>query len=219
MAVTQRPLTLRHVLMLAFVVALAVALMTFEPLHALTQRILDWATAIITTYPVTGRVVFFVASAISAMAAFFSSAVVIPVAVYAWGRLTTLVLLWMAWLAGGCCSYAIGRTIGRNVASWVASPERVNEYSERITAKAGFLTVLLFQLALPSEIPGYVLGAARYPFGRYLAALSLAELPFAIGAVYLGESFVKRDYALLLAVGITGIALSALAFRTLHRRL
>lgn len=128
-------------------------------------------------------------------------------------------MLWTAWLAGGCCSYALGRTVGRNLAAWLASPERVEEYAGRITANAGFLTVLLFQLALPSEVPGYVLGAAGYPFRRYLAALALAELPFAIGAVYLGESFVRRDYLVLLAVGVAGITLSVLAFRGLHRSL
>lgn len=210
--------TRRRGLVLAGLIAAAVALMTFEPLHALTQRVLDAASAIITSHPVAGKVVFFLASAVAAMAAFFSSAVVVPVAVYTWGRLTTLILLWVAWLAGGCASYAIGRTIGRNVVAWLASREHVNEWADRITARAGFLTVLLFQMALPSEVPGYVLGTVRYPFLRYFLALAIAELPFAIGAVYLGESFVRRDYVLLLAIGLAGIAFSTLAFRSLHRR-
>jgi len=73
--------------------------------------------------------------------------------------------------------------------------------------------VLLFQLAVPSEIPGYVLGLAGCRFRTYAAAMALGELPFAIGAVYLGESFLQRNYVLLLAIGISGAALSWMVFR------
>jgi hypothetical protein len=73
--------------------------------------------------------------------------------------------------------------------------------------------VLLFQLAVPSEIPGYVLGLAGCRFRTFVIAMALGELPFAIGAVYLGESFLDRNYALLLAIGITGIAFSWVMFR------
>jgi uncharacterized membrane protein YdjX (TVP38/TMEM64 family) len=103
--------------------------------------------------------------------------------------------------------------------AWAVSGERVDYYAERISSSAGFLTILLFQLGLPSEIPGYVLGAIRYRFLTYLAALAIAELPFAVGAVYLGEGFLQRDYVLLIGVGIAAVALSAFAFRHLHRRL
>jgi uncharacterized membrane protein YdjX (TVP38/TMEM64 family) len=117
------------------------------------------------------------------------------------------------------CSYAIGRTLGSRIVRWFVSQERVEYYAARISSEAKFMTVLLFQLALPSEIPGYVLGAARYRFIIYLCALALAELPFAIGAVYLGDSFIHRNYFVLFAVGLLGIALSAIAFHRLHRRI
>ncbi|HEX7809980.1 MAG TPA: hypothetical protein VF608_14685, partial [Thermoanaerobaculia bacterium] len=66
--------------------------------------------------------------------------------------------------------------------------------------------------AVPSEIPGYVLGLARCRFRTFVTAMAIGELPFAIGAVYLGESFLERNYALLLAIGITGIAFSWMMF-------
>ena len=91
--------------------------------------------------------------------------------------------------------------------------------ARRIGARAAFPTVLLFQLALPSEIPGYVLGIVRCRPAIYLAALALAELPYAVGTVYLGESFVRGDYALLVGLGAVGIAGIATAFHHLHRRL
>jgi hypothetical protein len=48
-------------------------------------------------------------------------------------------------------------------------------------------------------------------------ALAVAEIPYALGAVYLGVSFVERRVLPLLAVGVAGVLLSVLAFRA-HRR-
>ena len=70
---------------------------------------------------------------------------------------------------------------------------------------------MLFQLAVPSEVPGWVLGALRYPFGKFLGAFAIAELPFAIGAVYLGEAFVHRRFVVLIAIALGGILLSTVA--------
>ena len=53
--------------------------------------------------------------------------------------------------------------------------------------------VLLFQLAVPSEIPGYLLGTLGYRFSRYLVVVSVGEVPYALGTVLLGESFVSRE--------------------------
>ncbi|MDQ3265916.1 MAG: hypothetical protein M3Y59_20055 [Myxococcota bacterium] len=78
--------------------------------------------------------------------------------------------------------------------------------------------MILFQLAVPSELPGYVLGLARYPFHRYFAVVALAELPYAIGAVFLGANVVDRRLGLLLAWGALAILLSVLALRALRRR-
>lgn len=77
--------------------------------------------------------------------------------------------------------------------------------------------MLLFQLAVPSEIPGYVLGLARCRFRTFVLAMALGELPFAAGAVYLGESFLERNYLLLFAIGITGVAFSWMMFRRAAR--
>lgn len=209
----------RRIGVLVALLAVAALLAASDPAHALTREGFEQARRIIVLHPTLGKVVFLLVSVLSAMLAFFSSAVIVPVAVYAWGEATTLALLWSAWLIGGAASYLVGRTLGRRVAAWAVSPERLDYYAARISARAGFPTILLFQLALPSEIPGYVLGTVRCRVGIYLTALALAELPFAIGAVYLGESFVRGDYALLIGLGIAGIAFSATAFHQLHRRI
>jgi uncharacterized membrane protein YdjX (TVP38/TMEM64 family) len=207
------------VAVLAVVLLVAVALMFSDPAHDLVQRLLAWSRGIIEEHPLLGKFLFMLLSAISAMMAFVSSTVFVPVAVYAWGPRVTVLLLWISWLIGGVCSYLIGRSVGRRIVRWFVSRERVDYYSSRISAQAGFLTVLLFQIALPSEIPGYVLGTIRYRFPVYLAVLAIAELPFAIGAVYLGEGFITRNYLLLLGLGAAGIAFSAFALHHLHRRL
>ena len=206
-------------LVLAIVLVVAAALMFSDPAHEAVQRVLAWARGVIDEHPKLGMAVFMLLSAVSALVAFVSSTIFVPVAVYAWGPRTTVVLLWLSWLIGGITSYLIGRSVGRRIFRWIASKDRVEYYSSRISHEAGFFTVLLFQIALPSEIPGYVLGTVRYRFPVYIAVLAIAELPFAIGAVYLGEGFIHRNYALLIGLGMAGIAFSALAFHHLHRTL
>lgn len=209
----------RRVWVLAVVLGVAALLAASEPAHTLVREAFERVRGVIVDYPTAGKVLFVAASALSAMLAFFSSAVVVPVAVYVWGEATTLALLWSGWLVGGCASYLVGRTAGRRLAAWAVSPARLSYYTERITRRAGFFTILLFQLAVPSEIPGYVLGTLRFRFRVYVGALALAELPFAVGAVYLGESFVRGDYVLFAGIGGVGLALVIVAFRHLQRRI
>lgn len=70
---------------------------------------------------------------------------------------------------------------------------------------------------MPSEIPGYLLGTVRYSFFRYVAALALAELPYAVGTVMLGSGFLHRQYGLMIAIGALGLGLMAWAAGRLRR--
>jgi uncharacterized membrane protein YdjX (TVP38/TMEM64 family) len=105
------------------------------------------------------------------------------------------------------------------LAKWLIRPKEVAQYEKKITASANFPLVLLFQMAVPSEVPGYVLGALRYHFGKYLGARAIAEIPFAIAAVYLGDTFVRRQYIPMIAIAVSGVLFSALAFYLLQRRM
>ena len=173
---------------------------------------------IVSTHPVSGAVLFVLLSAASAMIAFFSTGVIVPVALITWGAGGTFVLLWLGWILGGIIAYSLSRLLGRRVVTALTSGEALS-YGDRISARASFRLILLFQLGLPSEIPGYVLGVLRYPFLAYLAALALAELPYAVATVYLGDSFLERRGVLLIAIGLAVVGLSVLAFQSLHRRL
>ena len=77
--------------------------------------------------------------------------------------------------------------------------------------------LLLFRVALQSELPSYVLGALRYPFPRYFPMMVIAQLSFVLLVVYLGEAFLERNggiFAVALALGVTRMVI---AFRSLQR--
>ena len=164
-----------------------------------------------------GAVVFAVLAAISAFMAFFSSTLLVPIAVHAWGEPATMALLWSGWIAGGSIAYGIGRTLGRSVARSLAGGKRLAYYEARIGRGAPFGLVVLLHLALQSEIPGLLLGLLRYPFRRFLLALGLAEIPYAVGVVYGSRFFLQREIGLLLLGSVIAIALTAWAFHALHR--
>jgi uncharacterized membrane protein YdjX (TVP38/TMEM64 family) len=187
------------------------------------QSALSWVLAkaepTIAEHPFWGALLFLLLSALSAMLAFFSSAVLVPVAVHAWGKPACAFLLWIGWILGGACAYGIARFWGRPVVRRLISPRGLARYEERISRHTPFGLVLLFQLAVPSELPGYVLGLARYGLRRYLVILALAELPYAVGTAYLGESLLEQRTLLLLGLGALAIFFSAWALHVLRRRL
>ena len=199
--------------LLVAIVLVVTAVAATDPLHRAVRSAIAVVEPVIQQNAFAGAVLFVVLSALSAMVVFFSTAVITPIAVEAFGPRTTFFLLWLGWILGGITAYAIGRLLGRRVVSWFVDPWKLRNYERRAKRMVSFRHVLLFQLAVPSEIPGYVLGLAGYRFRTFAVAMALAELPFAIGAVYLGESFLDRNYLLLLAIGITGVALSWAAFR------
>jgi uncharacterized membrane protein YdjX (TVP38/TMEM64 family) len=88
-----------------------------------------------------------------------------------------------------------------------------------VSGDVSFALVLLLCLALPSEVPGYLCGYLGVRFRTYAGALALAELPYAAGAVLLGEGAVNRHIGWLVTFGLLGAALSLYALRALHRRL
>jgi len=209
----------RRVIAIALATSLLVAVASSDRLHGALLDLFAAAHEVIERHPVAGPVVFVLLSAASAMFAFVSSGLLVPPALVAWGSVETFALLWLGWIVGGVASYATARYLGRPVVAALSSGEKLARWEERISQRASFAVVLLFQLAVPSEIPGYVLGLVRYPLPRYLAALMLAELPFAIGTVYFGSGFLERRTTVMVLLGLLGVTVSLGAFRVLHRRL
>lgn len=208
----------RAIFLVAFVAGLMVLALS-DTVHAAVLQVFEAAKGIMAQHPIGGRVLFVGVSAIAAMLAFFSSAVLVPAAVYAWGPITTAVLLWLGWMLGGAFSYGLAWRFGRPVLRWVAPGRSFDQYERQFHHRVSFGFVLLFQLALPSEIPGLVLGLARYPLRRYLMALAIAELPYAVGTMLLGASFVSRRIGLLLSLGAAAAIAATALGRALRRRL
>jgi uncharacterized membrane protein YdjX (TVP38/TMEM64 family) len=92
-------------------------------------------------------------------------------------------------------------------------------YVQRFRGEVTFTLVLLLHLAMPSEIPGYLCGYIGVRRRTYFAALALAELPYAFGAVMLGDGVVNRHIGWLVAFGLAGAAFSLCALWVLHKRL
>ena len=212
------PLTARAVVSAVLIVAL-VALASSSGAHAALMNAFEYSERIITQHPTAGVIVFVLLAALSAMLAFFSSAVLVAPAVFAWGPVLTALLLWLGWILGGVTAYTLARMLGRPVVQRLASATLLARLEQRLTQRTPFGVVLLIQLAFPSELPGYVLGLVRYPPGAYLAVLAIAELLYAIGTVLLGEGFVDRRIGLLLALGAAALVSAVTLSLVLRRRL
>lgn len=199
----------RRLVLLLLVVAAAGLVVASAPLHGALTNIVATGEAFMARAPVAGAAVFVGLTAVSAMIAFFSTGLLAPLAIATWGPLTTFVLLWVGWLAGGAVSYVIGRYLGRGVAALLVGGETLDHWEREVRDRSHVRHLLLFQLAMPSEILGYVLGLVRYSFATYIGVLSLTEIPYALAIVYLGESFLAGDAVRFVALGAALVAVSA----------
>lgn len=201
------------------VAAVAAALLSVGTVHDAIDRALDAVAPLFTTHPLTGGALFVLLAALSAMLAFFSSALLVPAGIHAWGTWPTIALLWLGWLTGGMCAYALGRVLRRPLLPTRGAAQTLEHYAQRLPADAGWPLVLLLQLALPSEVPGYLCGFLRVRFRVYVSALAVAEVPYAIGAVLAGDSVVRGHGAWLLALAAFAVVAMLLALRLLRMRL
>lgn len=207
---TVRHRLLRHIVIIGILIIIVGIISASQFLHDYADALIVWSESIIAVRPYLGMAVFVGIAMLSAMVAFFSSAIFVPVAIYAWGNAIAFVLLWLGWLLGGVASFCIGRFLGRRVAAALIGEEKIAGWQSQLGERSRFVHVLLFQAVVPSEIPGYVLGILRYRFSLYLLALAVTELPYVVGVVYLGEHFLKGQSMVILLLGI-GVVLLAIA--------
>ena len=209
----------RHILFVCALIAIVGLLAASDAFHARSQEIFAAVERIITDYPRLGMVAFVMLGMASAMLAFFSSAILVPVGIYTWGFAGCLFLLWLGWFLGGIFAYCVGRYLGRVVVARILGEERLEKFELRVNRNTRFVHIVLFQAMLPSEIPGYVLGSLRYRFVPFAIALGLVELPYAVGTIYIGDSFLQQRGWLLIAIAAGGALLITVAFGIYrHRR-
>ena len=120
---------------------------------------------------------------------------------------------------GGAAGYWFSRTLGRRIVDVILPSTQIRRYEEFFQHHARWRTVLLFRLALQSELPSYVLGLVKYPFLNYLPMILLGELPYVLVMVYLGESFLERNVMLFAVVLAGALALTLVAWRALQREM
>ena len=182
-------------------------------------QVFEAAKTIIAGHPVLGPLLFVVLSALAAMLAFFSSAVLVPPAVYAWGPLVCTVLLWAGWMLGGlarmdlrtasagrCCDGSLRASPLRDTSGGSArKPRSASSFSSSSRCRR--------------KSPAWCWAWPTFRSGRYLLALAIAELPYAIGTTLLGASFVSRQFGLLLSLGAVAALTAILLGRVFRRRL
>ena len=207
----------RHILIIGTIIIIVGLFAASDTLHDKIEEIIIWTEAAISEAPLLGMLVFVLLSMLSAMVAFFSSAVLAPIAVYDWGKAGCLALIWLGWLLGGIASFCIGRFAGRSVAAMLIGEGKIAGWEQQVSEHTRFIHVLLFQAAVPSEIPGYVLGILRYRFLLYLTALAITELPYAVAVVYLGESFLEGEAIVFVILGVAVILLGAFLLQIFRR--
>ncbi len=216
---THHPLHHRRLLVLAAVLAVVVAAARLDAVHDAIVGVLEISRGLMAAYPRGGMIIFLVLAALSAMLTFFSSSALVPIGVYVWGPERTALLLFIGGALGGIGGYWISRTLGRRIVHALFAAAPIARYEEYFQHHARWRTVMLFRFALQSELPSYVLGLVRYPFGRYLPMILLGELPYVLVMVYLGESFLERDVLVFGAVLAAAILLSLVAWRALQREM
>ena len=167
---TQHAVVWRRAAFLALLCIALAAITASADLHVALLEVMVASRELIVRHPVLGALLFVLLAAVSAMFFFFSSAILVPVAVYVWGELLTMLMLWLGWTLGGGVAYGIARYFGRPVVRWLTVDRPLRRVERRIRPDTPFKYIFLFQLGLPSEIPGYVLGLVKYPFGKFLLA-------------------------------------------------
>lgn len=208
----------RHLLILGALIIVVGLVAASDTMHDKIQEIIVWIEGIISEAPFLGMLVFVLLAMLSAMVAFFSSALLAPVAIVAWGEAACLALLWLGWCLGGVLSFCIGRFLGRSAVARIIGEEKIAAWRNTVSERTKFVHILFFQAVVPSEIPGYLLGILRYRFLVYLAALGITEIPYALATVYLGESFLEGHSAIIILVGVGVLVLAAFLLQ-IHRRM
>lgn len=177
---------------------------------------LAMAAPVIAQHPVLGALIFMGLAALSAMLMFFSGVLLVPIGVQTWGETGCFLLLWSGWCLGGLFTYAIGHRLKRPAVQRMLSGAAMDRYEHSIPEGGSFVTAVLVQLAVPSDVSGYFFGLLGYPLRVYFGALMLTEIPYALGTVFLGSALIQKQYVLLLSA--SGVALVALGLVWLRGR-
>lgn len=188
----------KKLIFFAIIIILALFFWFSFKLQGILSRTLLYSGYFINNHPFLSIIAFVLLAAISTIFSFFSSVFLVPFAINSWGNLITSSLLVFGWFLGGVTAYFIGKYLGRKIASYFISSEKITYYENLISNKMRFHLILLFRLVIPDEIPSYLLGILRYDFLKYSLITFLVQLPVAFGAVYASKLFIERKILMFL---------------------
>lgn len=206
-------------------VAIIIALIIFATIVGYVgevQMLADWLKSefmrLVGYSTIAAGAVFVVLAMISEILSFFTSTPLVPVAIALWGKTITLCLLFGGWFLGACLGYYIAYSASHLLKNFRIF-KKINHYREQLGDSSEFALMLLFRLAVPSEIGILTLGFLRYSFWRHLIIIFIADLPFAILAIYSSTALVGPHpivFALLMIVGLVAMSTFVYFF---HRKI
>src|SRR5690348_14519108 len=109
-----------------------VVLALSDSAHAVLESVLVASQSVIGRHQVLGAILFMALAALSAMLAFASVALLLPLAVFTWGEPLSILLLWVGWLLGGVFTYGVGRFFGRRAARWAAAESLLHRLERHV---------------------------------------------------------------------------------------
>ena len=137
-----------------------------------------------------------------------------------WGPGLTLLILLLGWLLGGAATYLAGfYGINPVLRKFIDMEGRIAHYQKKLSRRAEFWLVMLFRLAMPAEIPGYVLGSIRYNFAWYFIATLISEIVFAVATIYGSVAIIEKQTGTLVILGLFMLAFFAGTFYLFSREM
>jgi uncharacterized membrane protein YdjX (TVP38/TMEM64 family) len=135
-----------------------------------------------------GAVVVFVVILAHAVL-FFPAEIINAAAGLVFGFVVAFPLVVVAWACSGMIAYLLGMSFGRPLALRLVGEKRVTQ-AEHTIERGGPATLLLARLVpfVPYSLVGYVAGAARVPFWRFVWTGFVGIMPITAAATYLGHA-------------------------------
>lgn len=203
-------------LALAVLAVLLIFMATSAAFKGHIDDVAGWSLRFAQSHPFQGAIIFVLSAAASAMLAFASSAILVPPATVVWGKLGAFLLLWGGWTLGAVAAYGLGR-LATPLLIRLGYGKKLVKYQQFVSGKMRFWSVLIFCIAVPSEVPGYLFGSAHYPFGKFIAAIGISEAIYAVALVVIGERLLAmRPSIVFIGVGI--LIVGAVAVASLMKR-
>jgi len=196
----------KNLAVLGVIVFIVVFIVIFPEIKGLLYGAIDTVGNIADTQPFLSMIIFVLLSAVSAFLSFFSTVILVPLAVSAWGNVITVILLFIGWILGGIIAYVLAYFLGEPIVKKIIGQKKFDRYKEYLYHRLRFGFVILSRIVVPSEAWSLSVGLLRYPFLKYLLANALVEFPVAILLTYAGEAFLREQYTMLVAL-VVGIAL------------